>query len=711
MKTSQALAASLALSVTFAGMSGPAASQEDAGKSDEVTVLDTIVITGLKGTDAAKELPVSVSVVPGNGQVADAIDPGAAITRATPNVYFGGFAQPGVDFVSMRGIGPLGQPSNSLDNSVGFSTNGAATSAFGFPPSLLDIERIEVIRGPQGTLFGRNALGGVVNVVTRPADGERELKIRGEVGNDGHHLAEFTAGGWLQENVLAGRFVARLNGVSGTIPNVVVGGEEGDTRLAAARGTLSYMSTDDLRVNLILGFDTEQRHSNYNMLLETPNFPASGADIIPDNRRKRGEATLEIQRDLEAIRLTSLTNFQRIQLDGKVDTADDLVFQAVYGFTPPHGADISLSRDTDTIFSQEVRLSSLEGEPTKWVAGVNYFHSSYSSDRDQVSSYSPYSAGLFDTRIRSHTLAAFGDVTVPLTEAFKVSGGLRAAHDRQSLDSDYTGIGFPGTVGGYAQKSDISDTYLTGRVAVSYDWTPDVMTYASVSRGYASAGFERYTLNNAVGRDSLPLRPSTGWTYEAGAKADLLDNRLSLSGSVFFNDIRDGQLVGYDIASFPVTFQFVNQDYQTYGFEIEARAEILPDLHVGAGIGLTRSRLGDVTDTAAFGAQTGNRVPNSPDFTANLDVSYRFLENFYATAQYQYVGTRAMEIANTGTLPAYHMVNAKVGWNNADWEVYGFVNNLLDERPLNFGATYSPTAHSVAVGPGRTFGLGMSRSF
>lgn len=711
MKTLQVLAASLTLSVAFHGVNGGAYAQDGAGTNDGVTVLDAIVITGLKGKDPAKELPVSVSVIPGDGPVADAIDPGAAITRAAPNFYFGGFAQPGVDFVNMRGIGPLGQPSNSLDNSVGFSTNGAATTAFGFPPSLLDIERIEVIRGPQGTLFGRNALGGVVNVVTRPADGARELKIRGEVGNDGHHLAEIIAGGWLQENVLAGRFAARLNGVSGTIPNIVVGGEEGETRLAAARGTLSYTPTDDFRMNLILGFDAEQRHSNYNMLLETPGFPVSGADIIPDNRRKRGEATLEIQRDFEAATFTSLTNFQRIQLDGEVDTADDLVFQAVYGFTPPHGADIALSRDTDTIFSQEFRLSSIEGEPVKWVAGINYFHSSYTSDRDQVSSYSPYSAGLFDTRIRSHTLAAFGDATVPLTEALKVSGGLRLAHDRQSLDSDYTGIGFPGTVGGYTQTSSISDTYLTGRLAVSYDWTPDVMTYASVSRGYASGGFERYTLNNAVGRDSLPFRPSTGWTYEAGAKAELLDNRLSLSASVFFNDIKDGQLVGYDITSFPVTFQFVNQDYQTYGFEIEARAEILPNLHVGAGIGLTRSRLGDVTDTAAFGAKTGNRVPNSPDFTASVDISYRFQENFYATAQYQYVGTRAMEIANTGTLPGYHMVNAKVGWSNADWEVYGFVNNLLDERPLNFGATYSPTAHSVAVGPGRTFGVGLSRSF
>jgi iron complex outermembrane receptor protein len=365
MKTLQALAASLTLSVSFAGMAGPVSAQDEAETSNDVTVLDAIVITGLKGTDAVKELPVSVSVIPGDGQIADAIDPGAAITRAAPNFYFGGFAQPGVDFVNMRGIGPLGQPSNSLDNSVGFSTNGAATSAFGFPPSLLDIERIEVIRGPQGTLFGRNALGGVVNVVTRPADGERELKIRGEVGTDGHHLAEITAGGWLQENALAGRFAARLNGVSGTIPNIVVGGEEGDTRLAAARGTLSYSPTDHFRVNLTLGFDAEQRHNNYNMLLETPGFPVSGADIIPDNRRKRGEATLEIQRDLEAARFTSLTNFQRIRLDGEVDTADDLVFQNVYGFIPPHGADISLSHDTDTIFSQEFRLSSIEGEPIK----------------------------------------------------------------------------------------------------------------------------------------------------------------------------------------------------------------------------------------------------------------------------------------------------------------------------------------------------------
>lgn len=580
MKLSRSFAASPALSTALAGVVPHAAGQE-AGAADDVIVLDPIYITGLKGEDIVKELPASVTVIPGNSQTADAIDPGAAITRAAPNFYFGGFAQPGADFVNMRGIGPLGQPSNSLDNSFGFATNGADQRL-----------RLSAIPARRRAHRGRSRTAG--NAV-RPQRAGRHRQC--------HHPP---------------------------------GGRR--ARIQAA---------------------WRSRH---------------GRPLYGGSHRRRLAAG---------------------ECAGR----------------PRSGADISLTEDTDNIFSQEFRLNSTEGDWLKWVAGVTYFRSAFDSQRDQLSSYSPYSSGLFDARITSDTVAAFGEVTVPVTDALKISGGLRVAHDRQSLDVTYTGNGFPGSVAGHAQDDDISDTYLTGRLAATYDWTEQFMTYASVSRGYASRGFDRYTLNAAAGSDAVPFRPSSGWTYEVGAKADALDGRLTFGASVFYNDIRDGQLVGYNTSTTPVTFQFVNQDYSSYGFELEVQAEVLPDLVLGAGVGMTKSRLGDVTETAALGAKEGNQVPNSPEFTATVSASYRFLEDFQISAQYQYVGKRTLDLANTGDLPAYHMLNARIGWTKESWEIYGFANNLLDERPLYFGATYSPTAHAVNVGPGRSLGLGMSKTF
>jgi len=707
MKNGERMARALLLPIAMLALdTSRAAAQQTDVERDAALVLEPITITALKRTDVVSALAGSVSVIAGDDQGLESPHAGAAIARASPNVYFGGFGQPGLDFVSMRGIGPLGQPANSLDNSVGFSVNGAATSAFGYPPSTLDIARVEVLRGPQGTLFGRNALGGAINVVTMPADGTREYRLRGEAGTDGLYLTEAIAGGWLQKDVLAGRFAVRFEGQKGDTPNLVTGGEEGDAKLGAGRGTLRFTPGDDTRVTLTVGADRDRRNNNYNMYLEHPEFPASGSDIRPVNSRDRREATLEIQHDLETMTFTSLTSVQDLRLRGRVDVVDGLLFPDA-----SLRSDISVSRENERIFSQELRLNALEEAAVSWVGGVNYFRSEYRSDRDQESSQSPYSSGQFDTRITSQTVAGFADVTVPLAERFRLSGGLRVAHDSQSLSVDYTGRGFPGSVAAYGQDADTDDSYWTGRAALSYDWTDRFMTYTSIARGYASGGFERFTLNAAVGKPTVPFRSSHVTSYEIGAKGRAFDDRVDVSFSGFYNEVTDGQLVGYNTSSTPITFHFVNQNYTTYGFEFQTKAEVADRLTAGAGLGLAISKIKDVTEAASVGAQEGNYVPNVPKVTANVDLGYRLTEAVLTTLQYQYVGTRHMDIANTGKLPAYHMVNAKISWSRDDLELYAFANNLLDDRPLYFGATYSDVMHSVAVGPGRSLGLGVSRRF
>lgn len=711
-RPARAAAVSLLASVFLLVTAGPSGAQEDqAPPPDEPIALDPVIVTGLKRQDRAGDLTTSIQVIDGDSLTTSAIDPGAAITRAAPNFYFGGFGQPGLDFVNMRGVGPLGQPANSLDNSIGFSTNGVGTSAFGFPPSLLDVERVEVLRGPQGTLFGRNALGGAVNVVTRPADGTRELSLGSEVGTEGYILGEGKAGGWISKNELAGRLAVRYQRQDGDIPNAIVGGEEGDVAMAAARGTLRFLPSDDLSINMVLGADWDRRRNNYNMLEADSNSPTSGADFTPYASRDRLESTVEVQRRFDGCTLTSLSAFQEFELETDADVGDELLFLAAFGFAPPRGADRSLSEDEERIVSQELRINSPDDQSLSWVAGVNYFRSMYESSRDQDSSFSPFSSGLFDTEIDSQTFAAFGDVTYPLFEGFEVSGGLRVARDHQELSVRYTGKGFPGTVDSFSQKDDTSDTYLTGRVAAAYDWTEGLMTYASVSHGYASGGFERLTINAAVGQETDPFEPSRIWSYEAGIKTSFWRDRVEINISGFFNDISDGQLVAADTSTFPTTFSFVNQDYESYGFEVEGRAALTDDLFVGGGVGFTKSEINNVPDDAVAGIENGNSVPNAPSVTAFADVNYWLLDRLYLTAQYQYVGEREVDIQNTSELDAYHMVNGRLGWDDEGFNLYAFVNNLLDDEPEYFGSTYTPSVHSVAVGPGRVFGLGLRLTF
>lgn len=671
-------------------------------------VLDPITVTAIKRQDDLSTLPVSVTVIDGGGPISSATDPGAAISRSAPNFSFGGFGQPGNDYVIMRGIGPLGQPSNSLDNTVGFATNGVGTSAFGYPPSLLDVERIEVLRGPQGTLFGRNALGGLVNVVTAPADGEREIRVTAEAGTDRYVLGEGKIGGWLSEGVMAGRAAIRYQDQDGDIPNVFTDQDEGGVTIAAARGTLRYTPNESFVGNLVLGYDRDERSNNQNLFFEHPDFPTSGLDSPPNHHRERREATLDLSYKFDSVTFTSVTNFQRIDVDNRYDLADALLFNAAFGFAPLAGADLQKLEESEDIFSQEFRLSSPDDEALSWVTGVHYFRSDYDVFRDALSSFSQFASGVFDTEIVSHTSSIFGDVSVPVTSRLTVAAGLRASHDYQELDTDYRTNGFPGTVASFDQSDDVSDTYLTGRLAVSYQWNEELMTYASIARGYASGGFQRQTINAAVGEDTEAFDPSTNTAFEIGAKSSFLDDKVEVNVSAFYNDIKRGQLVTAIQGTSSTVFEFVNQDYETAGFELETRALVLQDLFVTGGLGYTYTRLGN---PASVAVTEGNDVPGSPKWTANASVDYFLPFDLHANAQYQYVGERAADVQNSSDLDDYHIVNARLAWGDEDFSIYGFVTNLLDERPEYFRSTFSDSVHAVSIGPGRTFGVGLSKAF
>lgn len=675
--------------------------------------LPPVTVTALKRVESAEDMAASVTVVTLDDTpfLGTAIDAGTAITRAAPNVQFGGFGQPGNDYVSIRGIGPLGQPANSLDNTVGFSTNGVGTSAFGFPPSLLDVDRVEVLRGPQGTLFGRNALGGAINVVTKPADGTREFRLTGELGTEGHAMTEAKAGGWLLPGVLAGRAAIRYQQLDGDIPNDIAGGDEGGSRLGAARGTLRFTPNDRFSANFVTSYDQDERRSSFAMLREVSGYPRSGADIIPLNERGRSDTSLEMSYKFDALTLTSVSGYQNIELDGRYDLTDANVFRKAYGFVPAKGADLTLVDEGEQIINQELRINSPEDARISWVAGLNYFSSNYDRVNDSVSSFSPYASGVFDTKIDSRTVSAFGDVSVPVTDRLTLSGGVRVSRDDQDLSVRYTGRGFPGTVAAFRQDSSISDTYVTGRLGASYDWTDAFTTYASVARGYASGGFGRSTINAAIGKDTTAFQASEGLTYETGIKTKMLGGRVENTFGLFYNDISKGQLVSFDSSTFPVAFTFVNQDYDSYGLEWEGRALLTETLSLSGGVGLTKSKLKNTATNAALRIREGNRVPGTPRLTANAEITWDFLQDFSASAQYQFVGSRSVDVQNSYDLASYNMVNLRLGWGDEDFSVYTFANNLLDERPEYNGATYSDTVHSVGVGPGRVIGLGISKTF
>lgn len=695
------------------GLAGPAFAQS----AGETIQLDTITITATKRPQADANLPMATTVLTPEAVPPSSLDPIADVARQSPGTNFMDFGRFGESYMTMRGVGTLGTALNSLDSVIGLSVDGVPTTLSAISSPFLDVERIEVLRGPQGTTFGRNAFAGAINVVSTPADGKREFRIDAEAGTHGHGFVQGTAGGWLIQDKLAGRASVRIQNFNGDIPNVVIGGKEGGARLGAARGTLRFTPDDTLTVDITGGYTRDTRHNSAFILREQPNYPTSGADIRPQNRQEIAHGSLKLSKRFEPFVLTSTTSYQDIKLSNLGDFTDSLLFSKATGFPAfvfnnPF-ADKIYYQDRERIFNQEIRLNSHEGSPVQWVVGASYFRSDYQTDRVQSTAFSPTLNGTFNNKITSETIAAFADATVPLGRGFELSGGLRLAHDRQKFRGNYLSNGFPGTVPSLIQRNDFDDTYLTGRLALSYHWTDKIMSYVSAARGYASGGFEKTATYAGFGLLSTPFRPAKSWTYELGTKAEIADG-VRVNAALFYNDVKDGQLTGFDPATF-LPF-LTNQAFRSYGVEGSVTARLAEGLELSAGGAWVKSRIVDVTlASLVSGVSAGNEVPQVPTFTANAALSYRVAAAplglpgyFNARAEYQFVGSRYSDVQNSpgAKLEAYHIVNGQIGWEKDNFKVYAFGRNLLDERPLSYGFTYAPGATVAYVGRGRVIGVG-----
>ena len=690
--------------------------QVQEGSSDAVT-LDTVTVTGVKRDASDATLPMSTVVLTTDQVPAPSLDPTTEIARQAPGTNFVNFGRFGESYLTIRGIATLGSALNTLDSTVGYSVDGIPTSLMGLNAPLIDVEQIEVLRGPQGTTFGRNALGGAINIVSTPTDGTRELRFDAGIGTNGYGYVQGTAGGWLVPGTLAARGAVRVENYNGDIPNVIIGGEEGAARIGAARAAVRYTPDDTLAID-VSGQYTHNFNSNpSNILLQAPGFPVSGQDRHPSNVQDIASGTVKITKDFEAARFTSLTSYQDLRTSSLNDYTDSLLFGAAFGLPPrffanPLTDNISIDQK-ERIFTQELRLNSRDDAPVQWVVGVNYFRSAYDLDQVMQTTYWPTLNGTIDNDILSQTVAIFADATVPLGERWSLSGGLRLAHDNQQLDGLYLSNGYPGTVPAFAQTGSYSDTYPTGRVALSYMWTADVMTYGSIARGYSSGGFERTTQYAPYGIATVPFEPATTWTYELGAKAKITDG-LRVNASLFYNDVSDGQLSSFNTSTLQVVF--ANQDYRSWGVEAGATAVLAPGLDLSGSLSAIHSELVNVTpETMAAGAVEGNAVPQVPAFAANVTLAYRFSVERWglpgeiaAMVNYQYVGTRYSDIANAGELDPYSLVNVRLGWEKDGFNLTAFANDVFDVRPVSYAIPLSPIVSAAYVGRGRVVGLNMS---
>lgn len=689
-------------------------------------VLDPVTVTARKLIETQQDVPLSVTVVGKEAMRDRRIDDVETLLRDVPGVGFSALGDGRSTFLSVRGIGPMSQPLGYDDTSTVTYVDGVPQPLFGSDLSLVGAERVEVMRGPQGTVFGRNAQAGAINIITRKPGAGPEFSARTEIGTDFHRLGQLSASGPLVDGRLAGSLGLSYSGIDGDVANRAPGtGDLGAVENGALRGSLVATPGPGTRLTLGL-FGQKDRNRPANFLLRNqPDFPVVTVDPEGGIERRLAGASLTAEHDFRAMTLTSVSAFNHYGYTSLSNNSEALTFSKVFGmaassFLP--ATDVSTYDERMNSVYQELRLNSAPETPVSWVGGLSYYHDTYRLTSVYGSAFFPSTNGTRHHRYATDSYAAFGEATVPVpgVAGLKATAGLRYTHDDKTYDALHISNGFPGTVPSHAQSGSLGFDLLTGRAALSYEVTPDSTAYASVSRGAKSGGFPNFTNNAPTGGDDRPYKEATSWSYEVGVKNHFLDRSLMVNVALFHNAVKDEQLMALDSASFAFVPKSI--DTRSYGAEIEVGYRLLPGLDLLGSAAWSRAEVRNVSaDVAASsGAADGNRVPGSPNVTSSISLQYRGPAGWlglgdkagvFALAQHQHVGTRAADVGNHFTLDAYNIVNLKAGLEFTNLDVYAFVRNLTDDRPQYLALYYGPGAEAVTVGHGRVVGLGAQVRF
>ncbi|KOQ25284.1 TonB-dependent receptor [Achromobacter xylosoxidans] len=686
--------------------------------------LPPIYVTARKRLENLINVPVSVSVFDGADLQDLRTQNVESVLRMTPNVGYSALGDGRSAHLSIRGVGTLAQPLGSDDTSVVVYIDGVPQPLFAADQQLLDVERVEVLRGPQGTLFGRNAQAGAIDIITRKPADTPELEGGMEAGSRQYRRGWASISGPIVADKLSGRLAVGYTGQDGAVRNLA-GREVGDVSTPSLRGTLIARPDADTTLTLATYAQRDRNTPSNFVLRHTDDYPVVALDPEGHTERKTAGIALTAERRHDQVVATSVTALNHYGYDSLSNNSEALTFSKVFGlpasaFVP--ATDFSTYDENQNTFHQELRLNSQPQSPVAWVAGVNYYQDNYRLRSYYQSPFFPATNGWRDTRQRTRSYALFGEATTPLfgDPRLKLTGGLRYTRENKHYDAQYRNNGFTGNVAAFGQSGDLDYNLVTGRLSLGYDLTPTNVVYASAARGAKSGGFPNFTNNAVSGKPDQPYADANSWTFELGSKNQWLDNRLGLNAALFYNTVKNENLMAMDSGSF--TFVPKSIDTRSYGAELETRYAVGGGFELAGSLGYTQAVVRNVSaDVAASsGARNGNAVPSVPRWNAAVTLQYRGrvpgLESadapsLFAAAQYQFVGARKADVGAHFDLDRYAIVNAKLGLEFARYDLYLFGQNLSNERPQYIGLYYGPGAEATTIGQGRVIGAGITMRY
>jgi len=740
--------------------------------------LDEIVVTAEKRASTVQETPISMTAVSGDQLQAQGVGDVRGVIAEVPGISMR-YAGPGQTELEMRGLASSGGASPTvgfyLDETPLTSSANSQNGKVVIDPSLFDLNRVEILRGPQGTLYGSGSMGGTVKLVTNaPRTEQMEGNFDATVSDTQHGGANPSVNAMLNlplsDKTLALRLVATEKWTSGwvdrdVVPNFPtpvnpcgtwgsVGCQRGNVlaspvsqvikgvnweNLIGGRASLLFKPSDNLSVNAMVmtqsirmggyGDYDQSTGTGYEAHYQPFNLQEPFADSI-------NIGSLTVDYNLGFADLTSATAYWKRTVKQTMDNAEALesFFANFYG--APQFSPVTYTEEDDSRqLSQELRLTSSGDGPFKWVGGV--FFSKFESIYDvtnELPAFAYLSMGgaaanpagvIYDAYNPFHVTqyALFSEGNYEFAPGWKLTAGIRFYHFKTHVNEWQNGIG--SASGNTTPTIATYDTAASGvnpKLDLSYTPTRDLTVYAAASRGFRPGGVNLpIPTNIGCNITTETYSPDSVWSYEVGEKAKLLDHRLSINADVFYITWSDVQQQINQGCGYPLTTNAGKA--RSYGTEIEVNARVSNSLTLALSGTYTNAELQQVNSALQIADPVltpGSRLLDIPKFTQSASITYvtpltgEF--DFTARLANSLVGP-VRDISYTYIdLPSHDIWNARIGAVGSKWAGYFFVDNIANTKAAMGTNTTAfswlvPSLVRVATNQPRTIGVNLNYRF
>ena len=711
----RALYLRMLLSTAVGLLPAVAAAQANDSAANAGPKIEEVIVTAQKRSENLQNVPIAVSVVQAEQLAAAGVGKMTEISMVTPgltiNTSGGAYVLPRI-----RGVGQSGA-TMGLENPVAvYVDNVYYSSPSGSLFALNNIAQIAVLKGPQGTLFGRNATGGLIQVTTLDPSSEASGKFSATVANKDTFgtSAYFTTG--LFPNVAADVAFYYNDQGDGFGKNVVTGQDVNDIRDLAVRSKIKA-ELGDTTITLAGDYSLARTHYPAWQTVGRPlfgtTFVGGKFDVANDTqaftRTEQAGGSLTIEHDFGPFRLTSISAHRWTVGSARFDN-DAMPAPTVFD---PDTQSVITATEHERSFTQEFQVSSDTDGPLTWTAGLFYFQ--------YKGTYGPYininQLDLFqDIRIAgnldSKSYAGYAQATYAVTDRLNLTAGLRYTKEKRLVDG-VQDVRIGGVqVAIFPSDGRVTKSQVTWRFAADYRFSDEALAYISYNRGFRSGGFSPAELPYAS------FKPELIDAYEVGAKLDLFDRRLRINPSVFYYDYSNLQATIY-ANGFIVTQNAASA--KIYGMDLDLQGAVTENFTVTAGLSILHARYdlfrgaqisqpdpvngGNIITSADV---RDTRVSNTPDWTLSLGAEYRVPvgENELTLhANYYYNDGFFNDAENRQHQDSYHLFNASAELKTENGYTLSVWGKNLGNVAYAYQLYTSRAGDKIRFAPGRTFGV------